>query len=120
MTYPRTFYTTRCLDAWQAGRCLGPIIIIRPKYKDDVGLYKHELEHIKQGFRTLGLHAILYNISDRYAMWAEAKAYAEQMKWPDRFGNKMTIEDAANRLASREYGFGLTIEEAKWKLMQMM
>ena len=115
--YPLTFYTDKFLEPWQGGRCAGPVILIRPKYRDDVGIYKHELEHIKQGFRTFGLHAILYNISDRYALWAEVRAYQEQMKWPDRFGNKMTLEDAANRLANREYGFGLTIEEAKWKLI---
>jgi len=40
--------------ARQAARAIGPLIIIRPEYRDDLGLHEHERVHVQQwGFVTL-------------------------------------------------------------------
>ena len=119
MIYPFTFYTDRRLKDWQAGATFGPVILIRPKYREDVGLLEHEKMHVKQWWFTLGLHALLYWLSKRYRLWAEAKAYAEQMRWPDRFGNRLSLQGAASRLALPEYGFGITPEQAQTVLEKL-
>ena len=113
MKYPLTFYTDCFLKPWQAAAVIGPVILIRPKYRDDVGLLKHELEHVKQGFATLGLHIPLYLLSKRYRLWAEASAYKEQMRWPNGTGSSMSLDTAARRLAAPEYNLGITEAEAK-------
>ena len=54
-------------------------IVIRPKYKDDVGLLNHELVHMEQYNRNF-FHGILYNLSKSYRYKAELEAYTEQIK----------------------------------------
>jgi len=63
--------------------CIFPItwIKIRPKYKDDTGLLLHELTHVKQIYRTLGLHCILYPLYWRYRLRAEIEAYSRQLAY---------------------------------------
>lgn len=62
----------------------GPVIRVRPSHKDDKGLLAHEKVHVKQWWLTLGIHSILYIFSKRYRLWAEVKAYKEQLKhYPD-------------------------------------
>ena len=117
--YPLTFYTDKFLEPWQGAAAFGPVILIRPKYREDVGLLEHEKMHVKQWWFTLGLHALLYNLSKRYALRAEARAYAEQMRWPDRFGNRLSLQGAASRLAAPEYGFGITPEQAQTVLEKL-
>ncbi|MEA2036915.1 MAG: hypothetical protein U9O94_05365 [Nanoarchaeota archaeon] len=58
------------------GKCT---IKIKPKYKDDIGLLNHELEHYRQ-FRSNPLHALMYEYIDSYRYKCELKAYAEQIK----------------------------------------
>jgi hypothetical protein len=83
MKYPFAFYV-KSLPPNVGGMANGPVIRILEKYRDDVGLYKHELMHVKQWFMTLGLHSIFYLLSDRYKLWAEVQAYKEQAKhYPD-------------------------------------
>jgi hypothetical protein len=79
MKYPLVFYTTS-LPEGVAGRANGPIIRINNDYKDDYGLYKHELMHVKQWFFTLGIHPILYKLIPKYRLWAEVQCYKEQAR----------------------------------------
>lgn len=84
MRYPLVFYTEFGIPATAAGCARGPIIFIRPKYKDDEGLYQHELVHVKQWVFSLGIHSLLYMVFDWYRMHMEADAYREQLKYyPD-------------------------------------
>lgn len=89
------------------GVAYGPFIKILEKYKDDVGLLKHELVHAGQfwiggiisllilaamyhfnvpveywAISGVGLafHGLAYLISDKYKLWAEVQAYKEQNK----------------------------------------
>ena len=111
MTYPLIFYTDN-LPEWMGGCANGPVIRIRPKYKYDAGILKHELQHVKQWFATLGLHSLLYLVSKRYRQWAEVQAYRAQMRWPDRNGYCMDIDYAAELLATK-YDLGISTDEAK-------
>ncbi len=102
-----TFYTDKFIPAKFGGVCIGPVILIRPKYKDDVGLLRHEEEHRKQWTHTLGLHSLLYAVSRPYRQWAEVAAYREQLKhYPD---------DRSARFAeflATKYNLRLTVDEA--------
>ena len=109
MRYP-VIYSNNIAE-WQAGFAWGPLIFIRPAYREDEGLYQHELTHVKQWFLTLTLHWFLYRIR-RYRLWAEARAYHKQMQYPDRNGKNLSLDDAAERLAAN-YDLGITVEQAK-------
>lgn len=83
MTWPLTFYVDT-LKSGFAGQVNGPIIRILKTYKDDAGIYRHELLHVKQWFATLTFHGLLYALVPRYKLWAEVAAYKEQAKhYPD-------------------------------------
>jgi len=66
---------------WAAGRAYGFFIRIKEDYKDDVGLLEHELQHIRQFYRTLGLHNLMYKFSDRYRYNSELECYRIQLKY---------------------------------------
>lgn len=78
MKYPLVFYV-ESLQGTRAGEARGPVIRILEAYRDDAGILAHEMVHVKQWFRTLGLHSFLYILSDDYKLSAEVEAYKEQM-----------------------------------------
>lgn len=109
MTYPITFYV-KSLPPNVGGCANGPFIRILEKYRDDKGIYWHEVEHVQQwavvslvgaaliallwhffpvfdkAFAGLGvaLHSALYALVPQYKLWAEVQAYKEQAKhYPD-------------------------------------
>jgi hypothetical protein len=75
------FYTNRFIKPWAAGCARGPFIFIRPQYHADLGILAHERVHVRQWWRTFGLHSILYPFSREYRMWAEAEAYKAQLEF---------------------------------------
>lgn len=75
-----TFYTNRLIPQGSAGCARGPVIFIRPKYKDDKGLLEHEKVHRRQWLRTLSLHSFLYLFVPEYRLASEVEAYKEQAK----------------------------------------
>lgn len=99
------FYTDRMPDDF-GGMANGPIIRIRPKYKDDKGLYRHEYEHVRQWYISLFTHGILYKFVRRYRKWSEAKAYATQVE-----GNNIDI--LARHMARSVYDLNITKSEAR-------
>jgi hypothetical protein len=42
------FYTNFLIPSRFAGYTIGPIILIRPSYRDDIGLLAHEKVHVRQ------------------------------------------------------------------------
>ncbi len=66
------------------GYTYGLVIFIHKDSRDDEGLHRHELEHVKQGFMTLGLHPLLYWLVRPYRLWAERKAYEAQGASPQQ------------------------------------
>lgn len=111
MRYPLTFYTNRFIPESAAG-CMRvillPVIFIRPKYRDDAGLYAHELEHVKQALRGLLIaHLLLYQFSARYKLWAEVAAYRIQAKhYPD------DRRPLFARFIAQHYGLDVSEQEA--------
>jgi hypothetical protein len=101
------------LPEWSAGRNFGPINVIDPAKKDDIGLLAHEDEHGEQWFLTgamaaavvfilvynfystsvafavlpgvfFGAHFILHKFVPAYRLWAEVEAYKVQaLHYPD-------------------------------------
>jgi hypothetical protein len=85
MRWPLTIYTERFIPKNAAACACGPLIFIRPKYREDHGLYMHELEHVKQSFAGLIVfHVCLYLLAPKYRLWCEVQAYKAQAKhYPD-------------------------------------
>jgi len=111
MKWPLTFYTNKTLDDWMGGATRGPVIVLRPEYKDDEGIYQHELTHVKQWFFSLGTLGLFYMLSKWCRARIEAQAYAKQTHYPDGKGGQLTVERAAYRMAKPGYKLGLTQEQ---------
>lgn len=85
----------------------GPLIFLRPKYRNDEGLYRHELQHVKQWWFTLGFHSLFYTFSDVYKLWAEVEAYKVQAKcYPD------DRSEVFATFISTNYGLDVSLEQA--------
>ena len=96
---PALILYTDSLPDGTGGATNGPVIRIRPKYKDDEGIYKHEELHVWQWWLTMGLHSVLYLFVREYRQWAEIAAYRRQMRYPPY----LPIEAAARRLSGPTY-----------------
>ncbi len=101
----------------KGGTTGGLTVRIRPKYRDDIGILKHEEFHILQRYMTLGLHNCIKDLSKRYAIWVEVSAYREQLKWPPAtvavaFYRKIYAGFIANK-----YGLDITEDEAYDRLL---
>lgn len=107
-----TIYTDR-LPADVGGCANGPVVRIRPRYRDDAGIHAHEAEHVRQWYMGVligvlaaltissipsqwsawwplaliagcALHPLAYLLLPRYRLWAEVRAYREQLRhYPD-------------------------------------
>lgn len=80
MKYFLTFYVDTLPDN-SAGVANGPIIRILKSHKDDIGLHKHEMVHVKQWLRTFMIHPFFYKFSKQYRLDSEVEAYREQLKY---------------------------------------
>ncbi len=63
-----------------AGRSYNFFVAIRKDQKGNEALLQHELVHIKQFYRTLGLHSIMYHSSRDYRLKCEIEAYKATIK----------------------------------------
>lgn len=117
MRWPTLVYNGWPLPATAAGCAIGPIILIREGYENDEGLYRHELQHVKQFFTTLCTMPFLYLLYRPFKLWAEVQAYKVQMHYPDRNGNFLSLDGAAYRLALPLYNLNLTLNEARIALL---
>ena len=94
---------------WKAGYSRAWFIGIRPAYKDDKGLLEHEKVHVKQFWRTLGFHGLLYLLSKRYRLNAEVEAFKVQMEYAE--DKEAARGSFALRLATN-YHLDITVSEA--------
>lgn len=106
-------YSDRLVPDRFAGCSYGPIVAIRPIYRNDKGLHEHEFVHARQFWRGLGLgHALRYKFSRAYRLRCEVEAYREQLYW--------TPFDRAPlfaRFLVDKYDLGITFDEAMELLM---
>ena len=106
----KVFYTNRFLKPWAGGGAYGPLIFIRPKYVNDIGLLEHEKTHCKQWWRTFGIHMFLYFFNSKYRLKSEVEAYRVQL----------TYGGSAHRFAefiSTRYDLDVSIEDAEKYLL---
>lgn len=94
------------MPAWQGGYARAWFVRIRPKHRDDQGLLQHELTHVRQFWRSCGLHGILL-LFKTYRLKAEVEAYRKQLE----YAPAGSINTFAVFIATR-YDLGITIEEA--------
>lgn len=108
------FYTDRFIKPWAAATTYGPIICIRPEHKGDEGLLQHEKVHVRQWYRTLGLHGILYTISKKYRLSSEIEAYAVSLKY---YPSSL---DHYAKVVAENYGVGVGVDVVKAMLEKEM
>lgn len=102
-------YTDKIAEGF-AGCANGPIIRIRPKYRADKGLLAHEIVHVKQFYRTFGMHGILYLLSEKYRFNAEVEAYREQTRYGLSLVHAATFIVTKYRLG-RRYNVGHAVSK---------
>ena len=112
MRWPALILYTERLPYGVGGIARGPLVLIRPQYRNDRGIHAHELEHVRQWWVTCGLHPLLYYFVRRYRLWSEVGAYRVQMQLPDGQGGRLSAESAARRLMKPRYRLELTDERA--------
>ena len=106
------FYTNNVKPGF-AGQANAFVIRIRPEYKEDKGLLEHEKVHVKQFWRTLGLHGLFYLLSKKYRLKAETEAYREQLCWPPAIAERAKCLDHYSNFLSQKYGLNITAAEAR-------
>ena len=104
-----TIYTDKLIPERFGAVSFGPVTLIRPKYKDDVGLHEHEVMHFKQWLSLAAIgpvsaaivyladiktaepyllaillvpslfHGVLYKFVSRYRQACEVSAYKAQL-----------------------------------------
>jgi hypothetical protein len=84
-----------------------PFVFIKPQYKDDIGLRKHEEVHLRQFLSTYGLFWAFYLLSKKYRLNAEVEAYKEQLRWYD---DDRTVMFAV--YISTKYKLNISVEAA--------
>ena len=141
MKFPSLTFSTDRLPRGVGGDAHGPVVRIRPVYRNvflgiDVGLHEHEQEHVNQWWVVglvsaallsmvdvyamliaVGVHPALYRFVRPYRLWAEVSAYRVQMQYPNASGVPLTLESAALRLMSPRYDLRLTMGMAKELLL---
>jgi hypothetical protein len=86
---------------------IGPQIVMRKASKGDIGLLEHEKVHVKQFWKFLLLHPILYYFSKKYRCNAEVEAFKKQLEYSPN------SKDLYAYYLSTNYGLDITVEEAK-------
>ena len=66
MNYPLTFYTDKIKHA---GEARGPVVLIKPQYKEDKGLHEHEFVHVRQWLVVTIITALVCFII--YTIWLD-------------------------------------------------
>jgi hypothetical protein len=99
-------------------------IRIRTKYRDsgDVGIVRHELEHVRQ-FWTRGLliHPLRYRFSESYRLKCEVEAYKEQLKWFPAKDNIEHYRDMyAGFISSKDSAIGYNLSITKDEVVELL
>jgi len=86
---------------------------MRPEHKNDEGLLKHELIHVKQFWLNgLLIHAIGYRFSKSYRLKCEVEAYREQLKYLPATIDLGYYKWIYAGFMAEKYGLGITKEKA--------
>jgi len=100
-------YTDKFIPDRFGGIIYGPIILIRPKYRDDIGLLEHEREHVRQWWRGWGVgYWLRYTFSHKWRLRYELEGYRVQLLYSPQHKSKFAYFLATN------YRLTITWEEA--------
>jgi hypothetical protein len=99
------FYTD-LMPARFSGYAIGPIILIRPRCKNDAGLLAHEQVHVSQFWRTLGIGMLLSVFMPSLRLKYEVEAYRKQLE----FNPDASLVFAG--FISTKYGLSITVTDA--------
>lgn len=102
-----TIYTDRLIPAWMGGMAIGPVILIRLKYRHDTGMLEHEKVHVGQFWSNPVLFGLRYKFSRKWRTRYEVEAYREQAK---HYADDRRVR-LAQHLATR-YDLGISEAEA--------
>ena len=75
------FITNWLIPSKFAGYHIATLALVRPTHKDDEGLIQHELTHVKQNLRTLGVSGIRQLFDKNHKLNRECEAYAVQLQY---------------------------------------
>jgi hypothetical protein len=106
------FYTNRFIPEKFAGYTRGPVILIRPGYRNDAGLLAHELVHVRQWYKNPAF-GWFYRFSKRFRLNAEVEAYREQLKHSD---NVSRDRDLFAQFIVEKYSLDISFAQARWLL----
>ncbi len=107
----KIFYTDRVLPDRFGGMTVGCIVFIRPKYREDIGILKHEETHVRQFWRLPALNGLLYVLSKKWRLKAEVEAYREQLCWPPAISDYVRYKQAYAGFISTKYYLDVTEAE---------
>lgn len=94
-----------------SGIALGPLVLLRRAHFCDEALRAHELVHVRQFYRSLGLFPLLYLLWPHYRLKCEVEAYRVQiLLQPSKATRQRLTEHAAELLATR---YGLKVSRAR-------
>lgn len=144
MTLAITIYTDD-MPAHAGGITKGPLVFIRPKYKDDLGLHKHEYVHVNQWWVAtilsvmailaighlayglpllqaatyapiaIGVYSLLYEMVPPFRLWCEVQAYRVQIACYPP-EHQEKVRPVLARFLAEKYGLRITPQEAEEKL----
>lgn len=84
-----------------AGIAIGPLVLLVRKRFADQALRAHELVHVRQFYRSLGLFPVLYLLWPAYRLRCEVEAYRVQVSLqPNDAARGRLTEQAAAMLAT--------------------
>ena len=106
MRYYILWYTDK-LPPDVGGRANGPFIRIKKKWKGDIGLLEHEKCHVRQWWKSCGLHGLLKRFKKDYKLNCEVEAFKIQLGY-----NPKSLRFFA-RYLSTHYGFDISVNEAQ-------
>jgi len=61
------------------------LIIIRPKYRGDIGLLEHEKRHVNQFWRSFGVIPFMMLFNQKWRLKYELECYKLQLTLPPRW-----------------------------------
>jgi len=109
---PAVVIKTRLMQKRCRARTNAFVVRIHPTEIEELEyVTQHELQHVKQWYKTLSTHGWLYLLSKKYRLWAEVTAHKAGMKNVSKEQQKIKNEEFAE-LMIEEYEFKLTKKEA--------
>ena len=112
------FYTDWFMKDWMSAMAIGPFVFVRKSWKTNEPLLTHELVHVKQFYRTLGLMGIFYKVSAKFRLRMEVEAYKAQLEKTPMHLYNTKLHSFAHVL-SDHYNLNITKQEALAHLQKL-